>query len=143
MAKHSGADAVFHASEDIPAKFKELNDGRLADLVIVCTGAFKAFQTALKCVERAGTVLCFATTDPGVELPIPLNDFWRNGIRIMPSYANSPYDAEIAITLLKEKRVTVTDMITHKLPLAQTQEGFRLMSSPNEQAMKVIIEPQK
>jgi L-iditol 2-dehydrogenase len=142
-AKESGADAVWHASEDLPARFREINDGRLADVVIVCTGALKAFEQALDCVERAGTVLCFATTDPGVELKVPLNEFWRNGIRIMPSYANSPYDAEVAIELMRRGRVEVTDMITHRFGLAEAGEGFRLMSEPGHDSLKVIIEPQK
>lgn len=142
-AAEFGADSVIHATEDVPARVREANNGRPADLVIVCTGAYPAFLQALNSVDRGGTVLCFATTDPGVELPIPINDFWRNGITVMPSYANSPYDAEVAIQLLRGKRIPVTDMITHRLPLAQTGEGFRLMSTPNADALKVIIAPQR
>jgi threonine dehydrogenase-like Zn-dependent dehydrogenase len=128
----------------VPVRVRELNRGRPADLVIVCTGAFPAFQQALKSVDRAGTVLCFATTDPGVELPIPLNDFWRNGITVMPSYANSPYDAQVAIKLLKEKRLPVADMITHRLTLDEAGRGFRLTAgTAGEDSLKVIIEPHR
>jgi len=97
--------------------------------VVVCTGAFPAFMQALKSVDRAGTVLCFATTDPGVELPIPINEFWRNGITVMPSYANSPYDAELAIRMLQFRRVDVRRMITHRLGLAETGLGFKLVAT--------------
>lgn len=141
-AKEFGAYAAFSAKEDVPARVKELNDGRLADLVIVCAGALSAFQQALKSVDRAGTVLCFATTDPGIELSIPLNEFWRNGIRVMPSYANSPYDAELAIRLLAAKRIPVAGMITHRLSLDETPLGFKLMAEPTE-SLKVIIEPHR
>jgi len=142
-AKEFGADAAFDARDDVPARIREANGGRPADLVIVCTGALSAFQQALKSVERAGTVLCFATTDPGVQLPIPLNDFWRNGIRVLPSYANSPYDAQVAIELLAAGRLPVDRMITHRLPLAETQKGFSLMTEGEEESLKVIVEPQK
>ena len=47
-AKQFGADATIHGSEDVPAKLLELNDGRLADLVIVCTAAMPAIQQAVK-----------------------------------------------------------------------------------------------
>lgn len=142
MAKQLGADAVVHAKDDVPARIRALNGNRPADLVIVCTGALAAFKQALASVDRAGTVLCFATTDPGVELSIPLNEFWRNGIRVMPSYANSPYDAEIAIRLLQAGRIPVERMITHRLGLAETGLGFRLMTEVGA-SMKVIIEPQR
>ncbi len=141
-ANEFGADAGINARDDVPARVREANRGRPADLVIVCTGALTAFQQALKSVDRAGTVLCFATTDPGVELPIPLNDFWRNGISVLPSYANSPYDAQVAIELLAGKRLPVDKMITHRLPLAETQKGFQLVAGAGE-SLKVIIEPQK
>jgi len=137
-----GADAVIDAKEDVPARVRALNDNRPADLVIVCTGALSAFKQALKSVDRGGTVLCFATTDPGVELPIPLNDFWRNGITVLPSYANSPYDAQVAIQLLRARRLPVQYMITHRLGLAETGLGFKLMTSGKD-SLKVIIEPQR
>jgi len=137
-----GADAVIHAKEDVPARVRALNDNRPADLVIVCTGALSAFKQALQSVDRGGTVLCFATTDPGVELPIPLNDFWRNGITVLPSYANSPYDAQVAIQLLRARRLPAQDMITHRLGLAETGLGFKLMTSGKD-SLKVIIEPQR
>jgi L-iditol 2-dehydrogenase len=141
MARGLGADAVFDAREDIPARVREANGGRPADLVIVCTGALTAFRQALGSVDRAGTVLTFATTDPGVELPIPLNDFWRNGITVLPSYANSPYDAQVAIQLLSADQMPVAKMITHRLPLEETHVGFQLMAEAKD-SMKVIIEPQ-
>ena len=125
-----------------PALVKELNGGYLADLVIVCAGALSAFEQALKSVDRGGTVLCFATTDPGVEIPIPANEFWRNSIAVPTSYANSPYDAQVAIELIRYGRVNVKALITHRLPLEETARGFRLVADAGE-SLKVIIEPHK
>ena len=141
-AKELGAEHVLDARDDVPARVKELNGGRGVDHVIVCTGAFVAFEQALQSVDRAGTIMCFATTKPGENLPVPLNDFWRNSVRMLPSYANSPYDAEVAIELMRSGRVVVDPLITHKLPLAEAQRGFELVASA-QQSIKVIIEPQK
>ena len=141
-AEEFGADAVIDATEDVPARVRELNDGRPADLVIVCTGAFSAFTQSLDSVDRGGTVLCFATTEPGVDLPVPINDFWRNSITVMPSYANSPYDAAVAIDLIQAGRVGVQRMITHRLGLAEAGLGFKLVADAKE-SLKVIIEPQR
>jgi L-iditol 2-dehydrogenase len=142
MARQFGANGVFDAREDIPARLREINDGRLADLVIVCTGALSAFKQALHSVDRGGAILCFATTEPGVDLPVPLNEFWRNEIKLVPSYGNSPLDATVAIELIRSGRVPVERMITHRLPLDQTSLGFRLTAEGGD-SMKVVIEPQK
>jgi L-iditol 2-dehydrogenase len=141
-AKEFGADAVIDAREDIPARLRKLNDGRLADLVIICTGALSAFTQALECVDRAGTVLFFAPTDPGVNLPVPVNEFWRNGITLLPSYGASPLDCTQAIELIRAGRVPVRQMITHRLSLAETAFGFKLVAEASE-SIKVIIEPHR
>jgi L-iditol 2-dehydrogenase len=142
MAQQLGADAVIHAREDVPARLRESNNNRPADLVIICTGALPAFTQALQSVDRGGTVLFFAPTDPGVDLPIPVNEFWRNGIKLMPSYGNSPFDATVAIELIHARRVPVHKMITHRLSLAETGLGFQLVAEARE-SIKVIIEPHK
>jgi L-iditol 2-dehydrogenase len=141
-AKAFGADAVLLSAEDIPESVRRINKGRLADLVIVCTGAPAAFSQALKAVDRGGTILCFATTEPDVELSVPLNEFWRNEIKLMPSYGNSPLDATVAIELIRSGRVPVGKMITHRLPLDKAGDGFRLVAEGGE-SLKVIIEPQR
>jgi L-iditol 2-dehydrogenase len=140
MARQLGADGVIPAGEDVPAMVREMNNGRLADLVVVCTGALSAFRQALQSVDRGGTVLCFATTEPGMDLPIPVNDFWRNEIRLMPSYGNSPLDASVAIELLRHKRISVEKMITHRLPLEKAELGFQLVAEGGD-SLKVIITP--
>ena len=140
FARRLGADETLHAQEDIPERLRQINKGRLADLVIVCTGALAAFTQALNSVDRGGTVLCFATTEPGVSLAVPINEFWRNEIKLMPSYGNSPLDAAVAIELIRSGRVPVGKMTTHRLPLVNTALGFQLVAEGGE-SMKVIIRP--
>ena len=142
LAKKFGADVVAHAKEDIPALVRRVNENRLADLVIVCTGALPAFTQALQSVDKGGTVLFFAPTEPGVNLPVPVNDFWRNGITLMPSYGAAPMDLTAALDLIRSRRVLVHEMITHRLGLAETGKGFQLVAGANE-SLKVIIEPQR
>jgi L-iditol 2-dehydrogenase len=141
-AKKFGADAAIHAREDVPSRIKQLNDGRPADLVVVCAGALTVFEQALKSVDRGGTVLCFAPTEPGVNLSVPINDFWRNGITLLPSYGGSPADIAVAIELIRARRVPVEDMITHRLPLEQACLGFKLVAGGAD-SIKVILQPHK
>ena len=139
-AAEFGADLAVDAREDIPAKVRQLNGGRLADLVIVCAGALPAFKQALESVDRGGTVLCFATTEPDVDLPVPINKFWRDEVKLMPSYANSPEDAKAAIDLLRSGSIPVGKMITHRFPLSQAGKAFQIVAEAGE-SLKVILEP--
>jgi L-iditol 2-dehydrogenase len=139
-AKRLGADAVISADEDVPARVDELNDGRLADLVIVCAGELSVYEQALASIDRGGKLLCFAPTRPDVTLSVPINDFWRNGITILPSYGGSPKDIMIAMDLIGAGRVPVEEMITHHLPLEEAGEGFRLVAEAAE-SIKVVLLP--
>ena len=139
-ANKFGADAVIHGSEDVPAKLIELNDGRLADRVIVCAGALAAAQQGTLCVERAGTILFFAPTPAGVDVPIPLFRFWRDEIDVVTSYAGSGDDLKESLALIRDRKVRVAEMVTHRLPLAQTGYGFQLTASGHD-SIKVIIDP--
>ncbi|MFA4888050.1 MAG: alcohol dehydrogenase catalytic domain-containing protein [Candidatus Omnitrophota bacterium] len=104
LAEGLGATLAVNAKTDVAAALGKANEGRLADLVVVCTGAFSAFEQALQCVDRAGSLLCFAPTEPGVKLPIPVNDFWRQSIKVLHSYGASPSDLAEAIELLRAKK---------------------------------------
>ncbi|HOK06145.1 MAG TPA: alcohol dehydrogenase catalytic domain-containing protein [Syntrophales bacterium] len=140
LAEGLGGAVVRAAGGDTAAWVREVNGGRLADLVVVCAGVLSAFEEALRCVERGGVVLCFATTGPDEKLSVPLNEFWRNEIKLMPSYGNAPLDAVVAMDLIRHRRVDVLPLITHRLPLERIQEGFRLVAGGGP-SLKVVIEP--
>ena len=142
-ARRLGADTAFSATEDVPARLREANDGRLADLVIVCTGALPALNQALKSVERGGTVLFFAPTEPGVSLPVPINDvFFRNDVTLTTTYAGAPADLATALEMIGSGRVQVGQMISHRLGLAEAGLGFKLTAEAGD-SLKVIIQPQR
>jgi len=141
-AKKFGADTVIHAKDDVPEQVKKHNDGKLADLVILCTGAPSAVKQALKSVDSGGTILFFAPTEPGVEIPFPLFDLWNKQIKMVSTYAGSPEDINSAIDLITSKKVNVVDMISHKLPLSEAAKGFQLVAKAQE-SIKVILEPKK
>ncbi len=142
-AKRFGAHATFRAGDLTPDLLRSCDDGFLPDIVIVCTGAEPAIRSALECVERGGTVLFFAPTDDGVEIPLSVNGvFWRTDVTLTTSYAGSPADHMTALELMRTGRVVVSDMITHRLPLGETARGFSLVVG-GKGSIKVIIEPQK
>ncbi|MBI2659174.1 alcohol dehydrogenase catalytic domain-containing protein [Candidatus Woesearchaeota archaeon] len=139
-AKRFGADFVFDGKESIAEEIKKINDGRLADVVIVCTGAMAAAQQGLKCVDKGGIILFFAVPRPDEKFEIPINDFWRNEIKVMTSYGAAPNDLIESIELIKNKKINLQDMITHKLKFDEIQEGFRLVADAKD-SLKVIVEP--
>jgi len=140
FAEQFGAKAAILTDDNIPEHLKEVNNGHLADMVIVATGAIEAINMAWKTADRGGTVLLFAPTEPGIDISLPLYDIWNNGITITTSYAGSPLDISEAIELIRSKNIIVKDMITHRFPISRAEEGFKLVEKAQD-SIKVIIEP--
>jgi len=139
-AKKFGADFVINAKENVPEQLKKHNDGKLADLVVISAGVPSAVKQGLQSVEAGGTILFFAPTEPGMDIPFPLFDLWNKQVKMVSTYAGAPKDIAEAIDLIKTKKVVVTDMITHKLPLSEAAKGFKLVAQAKE-SIKVVIEP--
>ena len=139
-ARKAGADLVLDGRDDVPTNVRDGNEEHLADLVVTCTGAPKAIAQGVASVDRGGTILFFAPTDPTAKIEIPFNALWREEITTVGSYGGSPQDIRAAITLLAERKIAVADLITHILPLAEAAKGFRLVAQAKD-SLKVVLRP--
>ncbi len=127
-AKEFGADEVIDVSkEKVNVK---------AERIIVCTGAYQAVKQAFECIDRKGIILFFAVPEKNIE--VPNVDLWRNELTITSSYGAASADLKESLDLIKNKKVNVKDMITHKLPLEKIQEGFKLVTDAKE-SLKVVL----
>ena len=139
FAKSFGADYVADAASNILEEMISAN-GRKADTVIVTTSALPAFKQAWETVDMGGVVVLFAVPGPDKDVTVPINDFWRQEIRILTSYYCGPLDIEEAIDLISKGDIKVDDLITHRLPLKDTAEGFKMLLDGSE-SLKIIIKP--
>ena len=141
LARRLGADHVFDATADVPAQVIEANGGK-AGAVMVTTSALPALEQAWASVDMGGVVVLFTVPGPDQDVVVPVNDFWRKEIRIVTSYYCGPPDIEEALDLIATGAVEVDDLVTHRLPLKDTAEGFRMLLEGSE-SLKVIIRPQE
>ena len=142
-AKQMGAHLALQADDRMERAIRDVNEGRMADLVIICFDGF--IPLALKSVERGGTVLFFGGASEGATIPATINDlFWRTEITLASTYAGAPQDCDTALKLIKAGAVPVADTITHRLSMEEGHLGFQFVSSPMEhECIKVIVEPQR
>jgi L-iditol 2-dehydrogenase len=94
----------------------------------------------LTSVDRGGKILFFAPTEPTARVELPFNALWREEITMTSSYGAAPQDIRETIGLLRDRKVLVDDLITHRLPLEQAGEGFRLVATAKD-SVKVVLLP--
>lgn len=139
-AKDFGADFTINVNKENLKENLIKNFGKLPDGIIVCTSAESASKSALDLIDSGGTIMFFAVPKPGTNLAIDINDFWKKEITIKTSYAASPDDLKNALELISNKKINVSDMITHVLPISEIQQGFNLVAE-SKNSIKVVIKP--
>jgi len=134
-ARDAGAQALAAADPDALADAL----GGLADQVFVCTSARDAIAGALHLAGPGGVVQLFAPTPPGELVGLDLGAVFFREVSIQSTYSAGPFDTRDALALLESGRVDAGALISHRLPLAQVEEAFRLARSG--EATKVVVEP--
>lgn len=132
-------DASVHG-EDVVEQVLKLTDGRGADVVITAAASGAAQEQALRMAARQGRVSFFG----GLPKDNPIircdsNLVHYRELTIVGANGSSPAHNAQALRLIADGSVPVSDLITHRLPLAEVLEGIDIVS--RGEAIKVTIEP--
>lgn len=144
IAQDHGASATIDAeNQNVPKRFKELNKGRGADIVIMTVPSEVTIQQSYEAIAPGGTILFFTSTKPDVNTEINFWDLWTQEITIRFSYGADYRDLHTALKWIEHNRIDVKPLITHTFPLSETSKGFMLTANPKEGSLKSIIHPQE
>jgi len=112
--------------------------GEGADAVFVATSSAAAIATGLELAGPASVVQLFAPPKPGQPVPVDLGAVWFREVRIESTYSAGPFDTRDALELLARGAVDAEALVSHRVPLSEVQEAFRLARSG--EALKVVVE---
>ena len=130
-ALSAGAHAVLDPNAgDIVKQLKDMNEGRLADVVIVTIGLGPANEQAMELVTPNGKIMLFASAHPAVPMNVDPNVVHRSGITITGSTSKNRKDLYQASLLIGKKIISVEPMIEKVLPLDQAQLAFEMSTRP-------------
>ncbi len=138
FSRKVGAELVFNPAD--PEDRDRVLRGAMPDgpeLVVVATAAAVAFEDATRLAARGGTVLLFGAPKRGATATIDLARLFLNGTSVVTSYASSERETQAATKLLAEGSVSVSELITHRFPLAESEQAFA--AAAQQQCMKALI----
>jgi len=140
-AKSFGATYTINPkNEDAVARLKELNNGRLADVVIVTAPFLSAWDSGLNLCEKGATLHLGAPVAPDAIWAIKANPLYFKEIRIVPTYSSSQVESEEVLDLISSGRLKVDHLITHHFGLDHVQDAIQSMLKAND-SLKVMIVP--
>ncbi len=140
MAGKFGADDVIDVSRTgVFEGLQEITRGEMAELVVVGPNSAEVMAQGLRCVRPGGQVLFFTPAKPGETLVIDPNRLYFQDINIITSYSCGPSDTADACEMIGKGIVSAERIVTHRFPVEQTQEAFRLTSVPGDSLKALIV----
>jgi L-iditol 2-dehydrogenase len=139
-ALHLGADAAIDVSRHgLVEGVKGLTGGEMAHRVIVGPGSPQAMAEGIRACAKGGTVLFFTPTPPGVHLQLEPHHLYFNEIDLRCSYSCGPFDTRDALELISRGVIRAQDLVTHRFPLTQAAEAFRLTARGGESLKALVV----
>jgi len=137
LARRLGAQIAFNPTREGEREGALAALGGGPELVVLATGSPAALEDALACVARGGTVLLFGAPRKDAVARLEMARLFLNGTRLVTSYAASERDTAAATAMLAERRIEVSEMITHRFPLERSADAFAVASQ--QQCMKALV----
>jgi L-iditol 2-dehydrogenase len=142
-AERLAADVIVNPlNERVAEKVKDVTEGRGADIVIVTAPNVKALEESITICRKGGTLCLFAPTKPEEHAKVSPYRLFFNEIRIVPSYSTSHLETRKALELISSGKIKAKELITHRFPLSQTAEAFKIAAYSKE-CLKVIVVNEK
>ncbi len=139
VARSLGADVTINAAnEDVPARVKELTQGRGADVALEAVGTAPTIQSAIACTRKGGAVTLVGNVTPQIDLP--LQEVVTREVSLYGTCGCSgEYPA--CIDLLESGAIQVEPLITARAGLEEGAAWFQRLYDGEPNAMKVLICP--
>lgn len=146
LSENMGADIVLDFKKTDPVKeIMKITNGRGVDVAIEAIGLQETFGNCVKCTRVGGTISSLGVYPTQIgNLGVPVQEF---GFGIADKKIVStlcPGGKERMrrlISLVKNERVNLRQLITHRFSLDEIGEAYRVFSNQLDGVIKVAIKP--
>src|SRR6188474_874068 len=143
VAHQMGADIVLDpATTDVVAEVRRLTGGIGADVAIEALGLQETFESALRCVRPGGTVSSLGVYSGKLEVPYEAFAAGLGDHRIVTTLCPGGKERMGRLMRMVEMgRFDPTPLITHRFPLEEIGDAYRVFSNRLDGVLKVAIRP--
>jgi len=129
LARKAGATHVLNDIDldDVPAAIRRITGGKGADVAIEIAGSPAAVQDAVRCIHPGGHTVLMGIPNQRIDFDVA-EDIVFKAITIHGITGRRIYDTWYRIAgLLQSGNLQVEELITHRFPFAEYEQGFQLM----------------
>jgi threonine 3-dehydrogenase len=139
IAKELGADVAYNAADaDWVTQAREQTHGLGLQVLLEMSGNGKALRQGFAALRNGGTVSLLGIPSKPVEIDLA-NDIIFKGAKVLGINGRLMFETWYQIeAFLLSGKINLEKIITHQLPLAEFDKGFKLMQSG--EAIKVVLQ---
>jgi len=127
--------------EDMEKRVKELTPfGMGPDVTIEAAGFPETYEQAIRIVRKLGLANMYAGAKSGTKITVDTERIHYDGLTIKGTTHTTPYYVHKAWKLITTRGVNVKDIVTHKMPLDEAPEAFKILTTTRE-ALKIALIP--
>ncbi len=148
VAARLGLGETFNARGGDPVTWvQDVTRGRGADLVVEAAGARATFEQSLRLARPLGRVVWMGNPASDMALPqATVSQVLRKQLTIRgtwnSSFADLPVNEwRVVLGMLAGRRLDLSSLISHRLPLAQGVKALEMMRSQREFYNRVLLLP--
>jgi threonine dehydrogenase-like Zn-dependent dehydrogenase len=140
-ARERGCLALHGQRDDLAARVHELTDGRGADAVIEAVGQEALLKKAIELARPGGRIAAIGIiTQEEVSLPF-LRGLTAKNLTLRTGLVTPQRYIPALLPLIEQGRLDPTEIITHRLPLADGIRGYEIFAAHRENVLKVVLTP--
>jgi L-iditol 2-dehydrogenase len=140
VARRGGVDVALdpRGAGGLREAIDRATEGRGVDVAVVATGDPAAVRSGAELLRRGGTLNLMGLPTPNSRLDYDLQQLYLRGIQLVPTYATTEADLREVHRLLVQRRLALSDLVSHRVPLERIAEAFAIAGRP-EEAVKVVV----
>ena len=136
FVKNHYPDVLITTPEECQSFVMQHSDHGGADRVIEVAGGKDTFQLAWQCARPNAIVTIVALYDEPQVLPLP--QMYGKNLTFKTGGVDG-CDCEEILQLIKDGKIDTTPLITHRFPLSQIEEAYRIFENKEDGTIKIAI----
>ncbi len=153
---------LWENEKDVIEQIRSISDGRGADVCVEAVGfepdrslldrakaviniekgSPKVLEACMSAVRRSGIVSVLGVY-PTTYDNFPVGQFFDKGLTLKGGQAPAHKHIDTLLNYVKEGKVKLDDIITHRLPLSEVAHGYSIFKKKEEDCVKVVMDPWK
>lgn len=127
------------SSSDLYEEIMELTDGKGVDMVVEASGSVTAINDAVRLVKKMGRIVAIGEAAYD-KIEFTWNAAIFRACEITFTYGAGYESWKLALQYMSNGMLNLKPLITHRLPLEEFHEGFRLLET--KKGIKIVLLPE-